>query len=629
MQADSSNILSDIIRKLNKQKLFRNIPEEDLKASLTKLEELHLLKDELVFRKGERYHKGIYFLLHGKILMSRPKSSVKVICENEPVGLSTFLGKTSYTVNSLAITDCDLIFVHEICIYRLMEISETFRTRLIKEIQVRLVNLDNTSNTFLMRSSFITVGSCMSSPVIMLQTGKSVEDAARLMRDHKIGSLLVVNRKQIIKGLLTARHLVLRFMTELGDNIKSTEIEKYMDTDPITFPPEYPIVEAMNELQIAGASHAIVMSNAKPAGIISVNDITMMLFENSSLYCAHIESMETLDELKKTFDGIHKIAKSLGISSRVSRELLSAVSSIHYAIQRKAFQITSNDFKKKYDFSLSEHTYCYLLLGSGARKEMDLMPRINNAVILGDNTKRETVLMFEKFAAAYKENLLSIGYAEDDGYDKAAPGNQSVMLEKDWIKAIDVWSSKDALGNSSCFSCIIDMATFDGDITLAWTVRNYMIKKIADRPSVLSKLMEAYPEVKIPVSQFGGFIVEKEGPYEGMFNLKADALYYLVNVTRLLSVYGGISDMSTVDRIEHLARKNIITEEMASQALTAFDTIVETIVNEQINQAQSGHPITNYLNPSSLSLFYQEKLKRALHFLTIYASFGINFIKSL
>lgn len=628
MHGRSSKIVPDAISKLQEQKLFRDISEEDLRASFTKVEEIHLLKDELAFRKGERYHKGIYFLLSGKIILSRPNSSVSLVCENEPVGLSSFLGKTMYTVNSVAATDCDLLFVHEVCVYRLMELSDTFRTRLIKDIQVRLTNLDNTMNTFLLRSNFQTVGSCMSSPIITIQTGKSVTDAAKLMKDHKVGSLLVVNRKQIVKGLITARHLVSRFLSELDENINSLEIEKYMDSSPIAFPPEYPIVEALNELQILGASHAIVIKNGKPAGVISVNDITLMLFENSSVYCAHIEGLETIEELKKVFTNIFKVARALAISSRVSRELLSAVSSIHYAIQRKVFQLTSNEFEKKYKFRLSDYTYSYLLLGAGSRKEMDLHPQINNAIILDDEISEETAKMFDKFAKSYTENLIKVGYAPDI-CEKRAMGLGFSLRVKDWLKEIDAWSGKDRSEHTSCFSCLMDMSTFDGDITLEWTLRNYMLKKIADKPSILTRLMEIYPEVKVPISQFGSFIVEKEGDYEGMFNLKFQALHYLTNMTRLLSVYAGISDMSTVDRIEHLARKKIITEEMATQALTAFDTIVETLVNEQINHAQNGQPITNYLNPMSLSLFYQEKLKRALHFLTIYTSYGINLIKSL
>ena len=58
---EESMTLSDtIIEKLKKQHLFENLASEDIKAAITRFEEIHILTGELAFRKGERYHKGIY-----------------------------------------------------------------------------------------------------------------------------------------------------------------------------------------------------------------------------------------------------------------------------------------------------------------------------------------------------------------------------------------------------------------------------------------------------------------------------------------------------------------------------------------------------------------------------------------
>ena len=252
MIEESATLSDTIIEKLKKQHLFENLASEDIKSAITRFEEIHILTGELAFRKGERYHKGIYFLLSGEITLSNPSSSISVSCHNCPVGLSTFLGKTMYTMNAVAQSDCDLLFVHELCIYRLMELSDDFRTKLIKDIQVRLTHLENSSNTFLMQSVYQTVSGVMSSPVITIQTGKSVVVAANLMKEHKISSLLVVNRKQIVKGLVTSTDLTRKFLVDLENNINNQDVENYMDLEPVTFPPEFPIVEALNELQIAG-----------------------------------------------------------------------------------------------------------------------------------------------------------------------------------------------------------------------------------------------------------------------------------------------------------------------------------------------------------------------------------------
>ncbi len=596
MIEESMTLSNTIIEKLKTQHLFENLSSEDIKSAITRFAEIHILTGELVFRKGERYHKGIYFLLNGEISLSNPNSSINISCSNCPVGLSTFLGKTMYTMNAVAQADCDLLFVHELCIYRLMELSDDFRTKLIKDIQVRLTHLENSSNTFLMQSIYQTVSGVMSSPVITIQTGKSVVKAANLMKEHKISSLLVVNRKQIVKGLVTSTDLTRKFLVDLENNINNQDVENYMDLEPVTFPPEFPIVEALNELQIAGKTHGVVMQNSKPAGIVSIHNISTMLFENSHLYCTHIDNMTKFEELKIVFTQIYRAAKTLATSSRVSREELTALSSIHRAIHKKAFQLTSDAFKTEKNFKLTDYSYCYLLLGAGARREMDLRPQINNAFILADDVPEEAEKIFIEFAAKYHENLVNIGYYPHNSNDDVMTINMVLKYSK-WIEEIDGWASKSNKSDKKyAFAMLIDIAALEGDIKLAWSIRNYILRKAADRPAILSALVKQYPAIKIPVSQFGSFIVEKDGEYEGMFNLKTQALSYIVNITRLLAIYAGITDMGTI---------------------------------EQVNQSGNNQKVTSYISPASLSLFYQEKLKRALQFATIYTSYGVKFLNEI
>ena len=557
MIEESMTLSNTIIEKLKTQHLFENLSSEDIKSAITRFAEIHILTGELVFRKGERYHKGIYFLLNGEISLSNPNSSINISCSNCPVGLSTFLGKTMYTMNAVAQADCDLLFVHELCIYRLMELSDDFRTKLIKDIQVRLTHLENSSNTFLMQSIYQTVSGVMSSPVITIQTGKSVVKAANLMKEHKISSLLVVNRKQIVKGLVTSTDLTRKFLVDLENNINNQDVENYMDLEPVTFPPEFPIVEALNELQIAGKTHGVVMQNSKPAGIVSIHNISTMLFENSHLYCTHIDNMTKFEELKIVFTQIYRAAKTLATSSRVSREELTALSSIHRAIHKKAFQLTSDAFKTEKNFKLTDYSYCYLLLGAGARREMDLRPQINNAFILADDVPEEAEKIFIEFAAKYHENLVNIGYYPHNSNDDVMTINMVLKYSK-WIEEIDGWASKSNKSDKKyAFAMLIDIAALEGDIKLAWSIRNYILRKAADRPAILSALVKQYPAIKIPVSQFGSFIVEKDGEYEGMFNLKTQALSYIVNITRLLAIYAGITDMGTIERIEQIGRAHV------------------------------------------------------------------------
>lgn len=628
MYSDDKKLSTEKIKLLKEQDLFKNIPEEFLLSSITKTEDIHLLKGEVAFRKGERYHKGIYFVIKGKIKLSSYNNYFISVCKSNLVGLSTFLGKTMYSMDAIAESDSDLLFINELCIYRLMDYSNEFRLKLIEAIKNRLIDLGNDVNIFKIDSTFKSVGNCISSPIISINTGKTVYDAINLMNTHSISSLLVVTRKQTTKGLITAKNLMTNFMSNIEENIKNPEIEKYMDSNPLIFPPEFPIVEAIAKMESMSISHALVEKQGKHIGIISLDDLEKALYKNSTIHCSYIDSMSTYDELKNIYSSLHLLANTLATTSRVSREVISAIATIHLSLLKKLFIITSNQFMEKENFKLSDYRYCLLILGAGARKELDLSPNINYAFILDDDIDDNVLNKFKLFLDKFYENILKIGYKQYTCQHLVVNKN-IVMRHKDWLKDIDSWTSKTYKNTKYCFTCALDMSTFEGDVTLYWSIKNYILKKISDRPSIIAHLFTILPPVKVPVSQFGSFIVEKDGDNKGMLNLNHQGLQYLVNITRLLSIYAGINDNGTIDRINHLSRKGIIPNNIAKQVIFAFDTISETLISEQINQAINNMPITNYLNPTSLSLFYQEKLKRALHFLTIYTSYATNFLKNV
>lgn len=628
MYSEDKKLSTENLQLIKEQDLFKNIPEEYLITAIDKTEDIHLLKGEVAFRKGERYHKGVYFVIKGKIKLSSYNNYFITVCKSNLVGLSTFLGKTMYSMDAIAESDSDLLFINELCIYRLMEYSEEFRLKLIDAIKKRLIDLGNDFNIFKIDSTFKSVGNCVSAPIITIHTGKSVFEAVNIMNNHSISSLLVVTRKQNFKGLITAKTLMSKFVANIEKGSNIFEVEKYMDTNPLIFPPEFPIVEAITKMESLSITHALVEKNGKPIGIVSLNDLEKALCKNTTIYCSYIERMSSFDELKTIYSSLYLVANSLATTARVSREVLSALSSIHCSLHKKIFTATSDEFYEKENFKLSNYRYCMLSLGSSARKEMDLSPQISYALILDDNIDDEVFNKFQKFINKFLENITNIGYSVSICENQHINSN-IVMRRKDWFKEIDSWTSKTYKNTKSCFSCAMDIAAFEGDVTLSWDIRNYIFKRVADRPSIIAHLISITPPVKVPVSQFGSFIVEKEGQNKDMINLKTEGLHYLVNITRLLSIYAGINDIGTIDRINHLSRKGIISKDMANQTIVAYDTITETLISEQINQAINGSAISSYINPTSLSLFYQEKLKRALHFLTIYTSYATNFLKTI
>ncbi len=104
---------------------------------------------------------------------------------------------------------------------------------------------------------------------LSLPPSATVRDAIRIMREHRIGCVLVVD-VGVLVGIITERDLLLKLDgTELD-----RPIDALMTPDPEALTPEDPIVWALNKMSVGGFRHVpLVDAERRPVGIVSVKDI--------------------------------------------------------------------------------------------------------------------------------------------------------------------------------------------------------------------------------------------------------------------------------------------------------------------------------------------------------------------
>jgi CBS domain-containing protein len=97
----------------------------------------------------------------------------------------------------------------------------------------------------------------------------SVRDAVRMMREHRIGCLLVVDGDRLA-GIITERDFLLKL--EPGDGGRT--VRELMTPDPEVLTLDDPIVYALNKMSVGGFRHVPLVDAARrPVGIVSVKDI--------------------------------------------------------------------------------------------------------------------------------------------------------------------------------------------------------------------------------------------------------------------------------------------------------------------------------------------------------------------
>ena len=102
-----------------------------------------------------------------------------------------------------------------------------------------------------------------------LPPGAPIADAIQMMREHRVGCVLVVEGGQLV-GILTERDLLLKL--ERAD--RGHAVRDLMTPDPEVLSPDDPIVYALNKMSVGGFRHVPLVDDVgRPVGVVSVKDI--------------------------------------------------------------------------------------------------------------------------------------------------------------------------------------------------------------------------------------------------------------------------------------------------------------------------------------------------------------------
>lgn len=117
--------------------------------------------------------------------------------------------------------------------------------------------------------------------VITIDRSKNVQEAAGIMAEHEIGSLVVVTDGKPI-GIVTERDLVRKVCTK--DVVSSkVSVEDIMSSPVITAEPDTPIETAVQRMFNNKIRRLIILDNEKLVGIVTVSDLAKYVRTRSLL----------------------------------------------------------------------------------------------------------------------------------------------------------------------------------------------------------------------------------------------------------------------------------------------------------------------------------------------------------
>ena len=123
--------------------------------------------------------------------------------------------------------------------------------------------------------------------IISIAEDASVYDAIKLMADHGVGSLLVMDGVEL-KGIVTERDYARKVIIK-GRSSESTQVGEIMTRDLVTTTSAQTVNECMTMMSERRIRHLPVMSGSEVVGMISIGDLVQAIISDQQ---EEIEQLE-------------------------------------------------------------------------------------------------------------------------------------------------------------------------------------------------------------------------------------------------------------------------------------------------------------------------------------------------
>ncbi|GAB6183087.1 DUF294 nucleotidyltransferase-like domain-containing protein [Thermodesulfovibrio hydrogeniphilus] len=446
--------------------------------------------------------------------------------------------------------------------------------------------------------------------VISVPENTPIRDAAKIMCENSISSLIIMDNQGIPVGIITDKDLR-RKVVASGRNVD----------EPIKNIMSYPIIkidakdfcfEAVVKMLKYNIHHLLVIKNGEIGGIITNHDIMMLQGLSPLTIVRDLEIQQNVEGLINASAQINLIVGNLLSQGAKASNITRIITEINDRIVRKIIQFAERALGHP------PVPYCWIVLGSEGRKEQTFKTDQDNALIYADppdKQQEEVKKYFMEFTKYVTDNLLKCGFPPCPGNIMASNPKWCQPL-KIWKKYFSQWIYTPKGEHISLSNIFFDFRAINGDISLAEELRDYLLGIVKEQKVFLGYLANLAVRNKPPLGFFKTFVVEKSGEHKDKLNLKIKGIAPIVDIVRLFSLEKGVRETSTLERIEALRPKHSVVTEHADEIIHVFEFLMLLRIRHQYEQVLQGKMPDNFIDPESLSNLEKKLLKETFQLIS-------------
>lgn len=447
--------------------------------------------------------------------------------------------------------------------------------------------------------------------VISCSVQNSIREAAQMMTDHTIGSIVILNEQKHPVGI--AAHSDFTRKVSTGIHKIDDPITLIMSSPVITTSLGITVAEAILLMMRHKVRHLVVTEDGSPdsaiAGIISEHDILLSQGNNPAIIVKQMLKAKDKETLRDIRDRGSELVHAY-LSQELSLPFITAtITEINDALITRAIELSLDQLDAE-GMIRPEQKFCWLSMGSEGRGEQLLRTDQDNALIYEEPEIGQASYVqsyFLRLGELVTEILEEAGFEHCPGEIMASNAAWNLPLSG-WKEQFSKWihsPNPRSMMNSTIF---FDMRVTYGDQALIKRLFEHWREEIRRTPNFLSFLAHHALGNPPPLSFFKNFIVERGGSHKDEFDIKLRGMMPLSDAARVLSLSNDILGVTnTMKRYERLSELEPKQKELYDAASMAYELMIRHRALSGFANGDSGR----YLRPQSLNQLERQTLKYA------------------
>ncbi len=374
---------------------------------------------------------------------------------------------------------------------------------------------------------------------------------------------------------------------------------------PMTIDMANPAFDALLLMARHNIHHVPVLDGERVAGMITATDLTERQSTSAVHLASEIYKKTAVGGLQSAAGKIGRLQQSLANAEASAYSTGHIVTAMTDAITVRLLQLGEEKLGK------APIPYVWVAAGSQARSEQTAKSDQDNCMVLDDSYDE----------AAHGEYFKALAQFVCDGLDACGyvycPGDMMAMTDawrqprQKWAEYFKRWTGTPD-PKSLMLTCVFfDLRAIHGDASLLDGLRREVLNQTKGNSIFLAYMVGNALQHQPPLGMFKGISTIRNGEHKGKIDLKHTGVVPVVDLARVYALAGGHEAVNTTDRLTSAAAGGAITEERARDLRDALEFLAFTRIQHQARQISAGAKPDNFLNPDEVSNFERSQLKDA------------------